>query len=290
VAGEVESRSDRVRASADALTPTLSRKRYGIHTLKVGGAHRLPPSAREARGGPTRAKPERGGGRFPEALRRRSGAGVDGCPGPTAASSSSPAHLAQPPPTPTPPRHSASPSGGREKREADMCESDSPQAGGGTRVPTAGENRGGSHAGIGLRTAPPRLPRGAGCKAEGRARPIRTRLAAPREGELPSRSRAHQATARSSPEGSSGPAARAGRPSRRRAIHGRRQRQREQSGIKSSEARRSHPSLCAQWVSRTMNGHGVKTHTAEYECPGGQTFKRQGFGHNPPGLVRDPFE
>jgi hypothetical protein len=43
-------------------------------------------------------------------------------------------------------------------------------------------------------------------------------------------------------------------------------------------------------VSRTMNGHGVKTHTAEDECPRGQTFKRQGFGHNPPGLVRDPFE
>src|SRR5215204_4684254 len=88
-----------------------------------------PPSVRsrsERRGGPTRAKPERGGGRFPEALRRRSGAGVDGCPGPTAASSSSPARLAQPPPNPYPPRHSASPSGGREERAADMCASGSP--------------------------------------------------------------------------------------------------------------------------------------------------------------------
>src|SRR5829696_1777837 len=68
------------------------RKGFGIHILKVGGAHLLLPPLGEAewRGGPTRAKPERGWGRFPEALRRRSGAGVDGCPGPTAASSSSP--------------------------------------------------------------------------------------------------------------------------------------------------------------------------------------------------------
>src|SRR5215217_6428152 len=88
----------------------------GLRYSHIEGRRGAPPpsvrSRSERRGGPTRAKPERGGGRFPEALRRRSGAGVDSCPGPTAASSSSPARLAQPPPTPTPSRHSASPSGG----------------------------------------------------------------------------------------------------------------------------------------------------------------------------------
>ncbi len=52
---------------------SLARTGYGVHTLRVGG--RAPPpfprSQSEWRGGPTRAKPERGGGRFPEALRRR---------------------------------------------------------------------------------------------------------------------------------------------------------------------------------------------------------------------------
>jgi hypothetical protein len=82
----------------------------------IEGRRRAPPpshrSRSEWRGGPTRAKPERGGGRFPEALRRRQSAAVDGRPGPSATSCSSPSRLAQPPPTPTPPRHSASPSGG----------------------------------------------------------------------------------------------------------------------------------------------------------------------------------
>ena len=113
------------RGSLSARTPLPG----GLRHSHIEGRRRAPPSPRsrsEWRGGPTRAKPERGGGCFPEALRRRSGAGVDGCPGPTAASSSSPSRLAQPPPTPTPPRHSASPSGGREEREADMCESGNP--------------------------------------------------------------------------------------------------------------------------------------------------------------------
>src|SRR5215207_6284017 len=78
----------------------------GLRYSHIEGRRGAPPpsvrSRSERRGGPTRAKPERGGGRFPEALRRRSGAGVDGCPGPTAASSSPPARRAQPPRSPPP--------------------------------------------------------------------------------------------------------------------------------------------------------------------------------------------
>src|SRR5829696_10292043 len=95
------------------------RRGYGIHTLKVGGAHRLPPSAREASGGEGRLgrSPSGVGGASPRRfVDDRAPVSME-CPGPTAASSSSPSLLAQPPPTPTPPHPSASPSGGR-----DMCE------------------------------------------------------------------------------------------------------------------------------------------------------------------------
>jgi hypothetical protein len=34
---------------------------------------------------------------------------------------------------------------------------------------------------------------------------------------------------------------------------------------------------------------GVKTFSVIYECAGGRTFRREGFGHNFPGVVRDPF-
>jgi hypothetical protein len=34
---------------------------------------------------------------------------------------------------------------------------------------------------------------------------------------------------------------------------------------------------------------GVKTFSVIYECAGGRTFRREGFGHNFPGIVRDPF-
>jgi hypothetical protein len=34
---------------------------------------------------------------------------------------------------------------------------------------------------------------------------------------------------------------------------------------------------------------GVKTFSVIYECAGGRTFRKQGFGHNFPGIVRDPF-
>jgi hypothetical protein len=42
-------------------------------------------------------------------------------------------------------------------------------------------------------------------------------------------------------------------------------------------------------VSRTVTDYGVKTHRVTYECPVGQTIVREGFGHSPPGLIRDPF-
>jgi hypothetical protein len=34
---------------------------------------------------------------------------------------------------------------------------------------------------------------------------------------------------------------------------------------------------------------GVKTFSVTYECAGGRTFRKEGFGHNFPGVVRDPF-
>jgi hypothetical protein len=34
---------------------------------------------------------------------------------------------------------------------------------------------------------------------------------------------------------------------------------------------------------------GVKTFSVIYECAGGRTFRKEGFGHNFPGVVRDPF-
>jgi hypothetical protein len=34
---------------------------------------------------------------------------------------------------------------------------------------------------------------------------------------------------------------------------------------------------------------GVKTFSVIYECAGGRTFRREGFGHNFPGIVLDPF-
>src|SRR5215207_4245955 len=58
----------------------------GLRYSHIEGRRGAPPpsvrSRSERRGGPTRAKPERGGGRFPEALRRRSGAGCRWLPWP----------------------------------------------------------------------------------------------------------------------------------------------------------------------------------------------------------------
>jgi hypothetical protein len=34
---------------------------------------------------------------------------------------------------------------------------------------------------------------------------------------------------------------------------------------------------------------GAKTFSVTYECAGGRTFRREGLGHNFPGVVRDPF-
>jgi hypothetical protein len=34
---------------------------------------------------------------------------------------------------------------------------------------------------------------------------------------------------------------------------------------------------------------GVKTFSVTYECAGGRTFRKEGFGHNFPGVVLDPF-
>ena len=109
-------------------------------TLKVGGAHLLPPPARRSRvagRADSGAAPSGVGGASPRRFVDDPAAAVDGRPGPTTASSSSASRLAQPPPTPTPPRHSASPSGGREEREAGLCESASP-FGRGSRPARAG--------------------------------------------------------------------------------------------------------------------------------------------------------
>ena len=38
------------------------------------------------------------------------------------------------------------------------------------------------------------------------------------------------------------------------------------------------------------NEFGVKTFSVTYECPGGRELKLEGFGHNPPGFVRDPYQ
>src|SRR5215203_12147 len=95
----------------------------------------LPPLAKRVAGRADSGEARAGWGVLPQGASSTSGAGVDGSPGPTTASFSSPSRLAQPSPTPTPPRHSASPRGGREEREADMGESgrlrgeaDSPKA------------------------------------------------------------------------------------------------------------------------------------------------------------------
>src|SRR3954469_8130333 len=93
------------------------RRWRGKRAIAVGEARRPFESARRAPTSPggrgrvgAPAPTGRGVTLFPaapahrsEALRRRSGGGVDGCRGP-AGSSSSPSRLAQPPPTPTPPR------------------------------------------------------------------------------------------------------------------------------------------------------------------------------------------
>jgi hypothetical protein len=34
---------------------------------------------------------------------------------------------------------------------------------------------------------------------------------------------------------------------------------------------------------------GVKTFSVIYECAGGRTFRKEGLGHNFPGVVLDPF-
>lgn len=41
-------------------------------------------------------------------------------------------------------------------------------------------------------------------------------------------------------------------------------------------------------ASRTIV-NGIKTFRVTYECAGGRTFIREGFGHDFPGIVRDPF-
>ena len=42
--------------------------------------------------------------------------------------------------------------------------------------------------------------------------------------------------------------------------------------------------------SLTTNEFGVKKHSVTYECPGGQTINKEGFGHSPPGFIRDPYQ
>lgn len=43
-------------------------------------------------------------------------------------------------------------------------------------------------------------------------------------------------------------------------------------------------------VSRGTHGYGNKSWRATYDCADGRSFVRQGPGHSPPGLVRDPFQ
>lgn len=42
-------------------------------------------------------------------------------------------------------------------------------------------------------------------------------------------------------------------------------------------------------VSRTVNYFGLKEFSAFYDCANGQTIRRSGLGHSPPGIIRDPF-
>jgi hypothetical protein len=39
-----------------------------------------------------------------------------------------------------------------------------------------------------------------------------------------------------------------------------------------------------------VDEYGQKTHKAVYECPGGQTVTREGWGHNPRGFIPDPYQ
>ena len=109
-------------------------------TLKVGGAHLLPPprSAKPSGGeGRTRARPRAGWGCFPEALRRRPGRGRRWPPWPNhrvVLVGISP-RPATPHPYPSPPLGFAE--RGREEREAGLCESASP-FGRGSRPARAG--------------------------------------------------------------------------------------------------------------------------------------------------------
>ena len=42
--------------------------------------------------------------------------------------------------------------------------------------------------------------------------------------------------------------------------------------------------------SLVTNEFGVKTFSVTYDCPGGKELRLEGFGHNPPGFVRDPYQ
>ena len=97
--------------------PGLARASLTLPARAVRTSSLPPLGEAEWRGGRDSGKARAGGGRFPEALRRRQGAGVDGCPGPTAASFSSPSRLAQPPPTPPLPATRLR-RAGREERDA----------------------------------------------------------------------------------------------------------------------------------------------------------------------------
>jgi hypothetical protein len=109
------------RTTAHALSPPTDRFTH------VGFSLLPPPLAKRVAGRADSGKARAGWGALPRAASSMIRRGCRWLPGPTAASSASPSRLAQPPPTPTPPRHSASPSGGREERQADMCESGSPK-------------------------------------------------------------------------------------------------------------------------------------------------------------------
>ena len=111
------------RTTAHALSPPTDRFTH------VGFSLLPPPLAKRVAGRADSGKARAGWGALPRAASSMIRRGCRWLPGPTAASSASPSRLAQPPPTPTPPRHSASPSGGREEREADRCESGSPKRG-----------------------------------------------------------------------------------------------------------------------------------------------------------------
>src|SRR5215203_5159982 len=113
-------------------TPRLTRnpfpaQGYGIHARRSAArASSLPPLAKRVAGRPTRGAAQ-GWGALPRGASLTIRRGCRWLPWPNRRNTLVALSPRPATPHPTPPRHSASPSGGREEREADMCESGSPE-------------------------------------------------------------------------------------------------------------------------------------------------------------------